>query len=122
MARFQSTKTTEEYKQKSKNANTTKATTQWMRVLYQQAQKSDYPQNTEVLAPDTLDSILQHFFAETNKKDGKDYEPRGSLLREKGLGKKSNKTNSLTRQEEDKPWECGQLGDKTRKSIIATPW
>ena len=29
------------------------------------------------------------------------------LLREKGLGKKSNKTNSLTRQEKDKPWECG---------------
>ena len=47
-----------------------------MRVLYQQAQKSDYPQNTEVLAPDTLDSILQHLFTETNKKDGKDYEPR----------------------------------------------
>ena len=44
------------------------------------------------------------------------------LLREKGLGKKSNKTNSLTRQEKDKPWECGQLGDKTRKSIIATLW
>ena len=24
---------------------------------------------------DTLDSILQHFFGEINKKDGKDYEP-----------------------------------------------
>ena len=36
------------------------------------------------------------------------------LLREKGLGKKPNKTNSLTRQEEDILWECGQLGDKTR--------
>ena len=30
--------------------------------------------NIEVLAPDTLDSILQHFFAEIDKKDGKDYE------------------------------------------------
>ena len=31
--------------------------------------------NIEVLASDTLDSILQHFFAEIGKKDGKDYEP-----------------------------------------------
>ena len=38
-------------------------------------QKKDQPQNIEILAPDTLDSILQHFFAENNKKDGKDYEP-----------------------------------------------
>ena len=75
MERFQSTKTIEEYKQKSKNANTTKATTQWMRVFCQWAQKRDHPKNIEILAPDTLDSILQHFFAEINKKDGKDYEP-----------------------------------------------
>ena len=36
--------------------------------------------------------------------------------------KNQNKTNSLTRQEEDILWECGQLGDKTPKSIIATLW
>ena len=160
MERFQSTKTIEEYKQKSKNANTTKGTTQWMRMFCQWAQKRDHPQNIEVLAPDTLDSILQHIFAEFNKKDGKDYEPsslaamqssidrylresnyeysilnsrffKGSqdalqgkarLLHEKGLDKKPNKTSSLTRQEEDILWECGQLGDKTPKSIIATLW
>ena len=160
MERFQSTKTIEEYKQKSKNANTTKGTTQWMRMFCQWAQKRDHPQNIEVLAPDTLDSILQHIFAEFNKKDGKDYEPsslaamqssidrylresnyeysilnsrffKGSqdalqgkacLLHEKGLDKKTNKTSSLTRQEEDILWECVQLGDKTPKSIIATLW
>ena len=102
----------------------------------QWAQKRDHPKNIEVLAPDNLDSILQRFSAEINKKDGKDYEPltatrsligrylresnyeyfilnsrlfKGSrhvlegkvrLLREKGLGKKPNKTNSLTRQKE----------------------
>ena len=158
MERFQSTKTIEEYKQKSKNANTTKGTTQWMRMFCQWAQKRDHPQNIEVLAPDTLDSILQHIFAEFNKKDGKDYEPsslaamqssidrylresnyeysilnsrfsKGSrdvlegkarLLREKGLGKKPNKTNSLTRQEEDILWECGQLGEKTPESIAGS--
>ena len=74
MERFQSTKTIKEYKQKSKNANTTKATTQWMRVFCQWAQKRDHSKNIEVLAPDTLNSILQHFFVEINKTDGKDYE------------------------------------------------
>ena len=131
-----------------------------MRVFCQWAQKKGHPKNIEVLAPDTLDSILRYFFAEINQKEGKDYEPsslaamqssfdrylresnceysilnsrffKGSrdvlegkarLLREKGLGKKPNKTNSLTRQEEDILWECGQLGDKTPKSIIATLW
>ena len=32
------------------------------------------PQKIEVLAPDTLVSILQYFFAEINKKDGNYYE------------------------------------------------
>ena len=47
-------------------------------MFCQYAQKRDYPQNIEVLAPDTLDSILQHFFAEINKKDGK-YSESSSL-------------------------------------------
>ena len=46
-----------------------------MRVFCQWAQKRDHPKLIEVLVPDTLDSILQDFFAEINKKDGKDYEP-----------------------------------------------
>ena len=75
MERLQSTKAIEKYKQKSKNANTTKATTQWIRVFSQWGQKRDQPKNIEVLVPDTLDSTLQHFFAEINEKDGEDYEP-----------------------------------------------
>ena len=120
---------------------------QQLNKFCQQLQKRDHPKNIEVLAPDTLDSILQHFFAEINKKDGKDYEPsflaamqssiarylhesnyeysilntrfKAPLLR-KGLGKKTNKTNSLTRQEEDILWECGQLGEKTPESIAGS--
>ena len=46
-----------------------------MRVFCQWAQKRDHPKNIKILAPDTLDSILQHFVTEINKKDGKDYEP-----------------------------------------------
>ena len=49
-------------------------------------------------------------------------EGKARLLREKGLGKKPKKTNSLTRQEEDILWECDQLDDKTLKSIISSLW
>ena len=49
-------------------------------------------------------------------------EAKARLLSEKGLSKITNKTNSLARLEEDILWECGQLGDKTPKSIIATLW
>ena len=51
MERFQSTKTIEEYKQKSKNANTMKATTEWMRLFCQWTQKRDQPKNIVALAP-----------------------------------------------------------------------
>ena len=47
-------------------------------------------------------------------------EGKARLLSEKGLGKKPNKTNILTRKEEDILWQCGQPGDKTPKSIITT--
>ena len=46
-----------------------------MRVFCQWAQKRDHPKNIEIVAPGTLDSVLQHFFAEINKKEGKSYEP-----------------------------------------------
>ena len=42
-----------------------------MRVFCQWEQKRDHPKNIGVLAPDTLDSILQHFFGEINRKYGK---------------------------------------------------
>ena len=72
MERLQSTKAIDEYKQKSKKMQILQK--QWMRVFCQLAQKRDHSKNIEVLAPDTLDNILQHFFAEINKKDGKDFE------------------------------------------------
>ena len=45
-------------------------------------------------------------------------EGKARLLSGKEFGKKPNKANSLTRQVEDMMWECGELGDKTPKSII----
>ena len=84
MERFQSTQSIEEYKRKSKTANATKVTTQWLQVFPQRAKGRAQPpppsppkqktKKTEVLAPDTLVSILQYFFAEINKKDGNYYE------------------------------------------------
>ena len=76
MERFQSTQSIEEYKRKSENANATKVTTQWLQVFPQRAKRRDHPppKKIEVLAPDTLVSILQYFFAEINKKDGNYYE------------------------------------------------
>ena len=84
MERFQSTQSIEEYKRKSKTANATKVTTQWLQVFPQRVKRRDQPppppppkqktKKTEVLAPDTLVSILQYFFAEINKKDGNYYE------------------------------------------------
>lgn len=44
-----------------------------MRVFCQWTQKSDNPKNIEVLASDTINSVLQHFFVEINEKDGKAY-------------------------------------------------
>ena len=48
MEGFQSTKTIKEYKEKTKNTNTIKATTQWMRVFCQWTQKKNHPKNIEV--------------------------------------------------------------------------
>ena len=42
-----------------------------MRVFCQWAQKRNHAKNIEVSTLDTLDSILQHFFAEINKKVAK---------------------------------------------------
>ena len=47
-----------------------KATTQWTQLFCQWVEKRDSPQNIDVLATDTLDSILRHFLAEIKKKDG----------------------------------------------------
>ena len=46
-----------------------------MRIFCQWGEKETTPTILAPLAPDTLDGILQHFFAEINKKDCKDYEP-----------------------------------------------
>ena len=53
MKRFQLTKNIRGYNPESKNANTIKATTEWMRVFCQWAQKRDHPKNIEVFGSNT---------------------------------------------------------------------
>jgi len=38
------------------------------------------------------------------------------------MGKRPNKTKSLTKEEEEMLWESGQLGDKTPRSLVNTKW
>ena len=49
-------------------------------------------------------------------------EGKARLLREKGMGKKPNKAESLTSEEEETLWECGQFGSHSPKAIINTLW
>ena len=49
-------------------------------------------------------------------------EGKARKLRELGMGKRPNKAQSLTREEEEILWENGQLGDKTPRSLINTVW
>ena len=49
-------------------------------------------------------------------------EGKARMLRDQGKGKKPNKACSLTVEEEEVLWECGQLGSHSPSSIINTLW
>ena len=49
-------------------------------------------------------------------------EGKAKLLREKGMGKRPNKSQSLTEVEEDMLRESGQLGNHTVQAMINTLW
>ena len=44
------------------------------------------------------------------------------LRQELGMGKKPNKSHSLTLEEENVLWECGQLGTGTGRSLTNSMW
>ena len=141
MARFPTTSSVEvqELMEKAKNKNTSKATSNWMKVYCSWAELRGKEVNIENLSPEELDIVLQYFYVEVIKRDGSDYEPtslsvmqaaidrylRNSgymfslltsrafassrsvlegiarLLRAKGMGKRPNKSCSLTANEEE---------------------
>ena len=49
-------------------------------------------------------------------------EGKARCLREQGLGKRPNKADSFTAEEEAILWNCGQLGCQNPKSLINTLW
>ena len=49
-------------------------------------------------------------------------EVKARKLRNEGKGKLPNKSRSLTREEEEVLWECGQLGSTSSRSPLYTMW
>jgi len=49
-------------------------------------------------------------------------EGKARKLRNEGKGKLPNKSRSLTREEEEVLWECGQLGNSSPRSLLYTMW
>ena len=147
-------------KERSKNLNTVKSTINWIRVYRDWAVLRDHNPKIEEILEESLDAVLQSFYAEIKKKNGQDYEPsclaamqaaidrhlkesgckfsilrdrqffqsravldgKAKLLRQKGMGKKPNRACSLTKDEEEVLWNCGQLGNSTPHSLSNTIW
>ena len=150
----------QELKNKTKNSNTTRSTCNWIRVFQTWAKNREYNVNLNEYDVETLNTTLEHFYAEVRKQNGKDYEPdslavmqaaldrflrekdypksiikdnefksskevlegKARMLRESGLGKKPNASRSLTKQEEEVLWDCGELGSDTPSSLQNTLW
>ena len=49
-------------------------------------------------------------------------EGKACKLQNEGKGKLPNKSQSLTREEEEVLWECGQLGNSSPRSLLYTMW
>ena len=144
---------------KDKNKNTEKSTnTRTKKFEKWIKQKGAGFQCVSQAAPNELDAVLQHFFAEVKKDDGSDYEPeslrtmlaaldrsfrssgckysiakdkeftesrkvlngKAIELREQGMGKRKNKADAVTDEEEALMWKSGILGDRTPSSLNHT--
>ena len=60
---------------KSKNSNTTKAISQWMKVFNSWAALRGEVRPIYLLSPIDLDKVLKSFYAEVRKRNGDEYEP-----------------------------------------------
>ena len=49
-------------------------------------------------------------------------EGKARFLRENGKGNRPNRAHSLTKDEEQVLWDCGQLGSTTPRSLLNTVW
>ena len=62
-------------KDKTKNANTEKSTSNWARVFMNWQSQNGVTISLGEITPTELDNTLQNFYADVKKKDGSDYEP-----------------------------------------------
>ena len=75
MERFSAAVSIEQLKVKTKNANTTKNTCQWLRGYLSWEKLRSKEQEIKRLETSRLDDILQQFYAKMKRKDSTDYEP-----------------------------------------------
>ena len=68
------------FKENRKNKNTTKATNNWMRNFKRWAVEKQLEQDIEKLDSETLNNILEVYFADVRKNDGGEYEPTSLCL------------------------------------------
>jgi len=61
--------------EKNSNKNTVKSTVTWLNRFDRWRTVRDIPHKLEDIFEQELDGVLQQFFAELRKKDGKEYEP-----------------------------------------------
>lgn len=143
---------------KNKNRNTTKTTLTWANRFETWRTVRQLEYKLEDIPRSELDGILQRFFAEVRKQDGREYEPESlrtmlaSLdrylrekgrtysiqkdkefegcrkilngkaieLRENGMGKRKNRSDPLSEQEEEQLWKRKILGAYNPKSLNHT--
>ena len=72
---------------KSRNMNTTKATSTRMNVYHTWAKHRREVLVIEKVEPKKLDKILQHFFTELKKQDRQDYEPNSLCATQASIGR-----------------------------------
>ena len=62
-------------KENALNKNTVQSTNNWIKVWKSWAAQKGYDESIETYEPETLNKILEQFYATVRKKDGGDYEP-----------------------------------------------
>ena len=78
---------------KSKNSNTTKAISQWMKVFNSWAALRGEVRPIYLLSPIDLDKVLQSFYAEVRKTNGGEYEPNSPASVQAGIDRYLKENN-----------------------------
>ena len=83
------------FKENNKNKNTTQATNTWHRTYLRWAEKSGRPSNLLTLGKSEMNQILEQYFAEIVRKDGKQYEPSSLGNMQAGIDRFLRENGSL---------------------------